>query len=274
MARYYQKPENPIVDLTPKVPVEFYSNLMNQAQQNLNQANTTGAAFMTDAYNQKFIDSAARDRAMELGRAPIEQALEKDFVTPATIAKAVTQASAAIAPWKNVNTKQMELAKNFEEDKRRLGVNFLGTDPTKTSLIKGNSFITPDELKYTSMNAKDIYDTFGQTYGANLLNVKDGLVPSDIQYKYKLEKIKGLSKEDKIRLLSPGTKDAVELASGMMATNPNLKQGLLDIYGNEQSAMQALQDLNLRASMDDKYAQVKDVSYIDNEWALWKHYRI
>lgn len=269
MARYYNAPKNDIVDLTPRVPIEFYSKIMEQAQQNLNQANATGAAFMTDLYGQKYIDEASRDKAISQAQQPIAQALDRDFVTPATIASAVTQAGQLAAPWKNLNQKQVELAKNYEEDKRRLGVNFLGTDPTKISLMQNDRLISPEELKYASMNAKDIYDTFGQTYGANLLGVTDKKVASDIPFKYKLEKTKGLTKEEKLALLSPGTKDAVELASKMMATNPNLRQGLMDIYGNEASAMQALQELNLRASMDDKYAQVKDVSYLDDDWSLY-----
>ena len=63
MARYYQKPQSPIVDLTPQYPAEFYSKLIEQAQQNLNQGTAAGNAFMADAYGQEFIDQAARDKA-------------------------------------------------------------------------------------------------------------------------------------------------------------------------------------------------------------------
>ena len=158
MARYYQRPQAPIVDLTPKVPIEFYSNLINQAQQNLNQANATGAAFMTDAYNQKFVDQAARDKAMALGQAPIEQALDRDFVTPAAMAKAVTQASAAMADWKNVNTKHVEEVKREQELRDRLGANYIGNSVKNMSLIDPatGQFIKPADVKLIASNREDL----------------------------------------------------------------------------------------------------------------------
>ena len=158
MARYYQKPNNPIVDLTPKVPIEFYSNLMNQAQQNLNQANVTGAAFMTDAHNQKFVDQAARDRAMALGQAPIAQALERDFITPATMAKAVTQASAALTPWKNVNAKHLELVEREQKLRDTWGGNYIGNSVKSMSLINPETgeFIKPEDIKLTASNREDL----------------------------------------------------------------------------------------------------------------------
>lgn len=158
MARYYQKPNNPIVDLTPKVPIEFYSNLMNQAQQNLNQANVTGAAFMTDIYGQEVIDQAARDRAMELGKAPIEQVLDREFVTPAAMAKAVAQASAATADWRNLNAKQLKEAKREQELRDKWGSNYIGNSVLSQRLYnpETGSWIKPDDIKLVAGNREDL----------------------------------------------------------------------------------------------------------------------
>ena len=158
MARYYQRPNNPIVDLTPKVPIEFYSNLMNQAQQNLNQANVTGAAFMTDIYGQEVIDQAARDRAMELGKAPIEQVLDREFVTPAAMAKAVTQASAATADWRNLNAKQLKEAKREQELRDKWGSNYIGNSVLSQRLYnpETGSWIKPDDIKLVAGNREDL----------------------------------------------------------------------------------------------------------------------
>ena len=158
MARYYQRPNNPIVDLTPKVPIEFYSNLMNQAQQNLNQANVTGAAFMTDIYGQEVIDQAARDKAMELGKAPIEQALDREFVTPAAMAKAVAQASAATADWRNLNAKQLKEAKREQELRDKWGSNYIGNSVLSQRLYnpETGSWIKPDDIKLVAGNREDL----------------------------------------------------------------------------------------------------------------------
>lgn len=175
MARYYQRPNNPIVDLTPKVPIEFYSNLINQAQQNLNQANVTGAAFMTDAYNQKFVDQAARDRAMALGQAPIEQALDRDFVTPAAMAKAVTQASAAMADWKNVNAKHLELVEREQKLRDTWRGNYIGNSVLNEGLLKEDgTFKSADELNLVASNVEDLREAFKQDLAAKANQKRSG----------------------------------------------------------------------------------------------------
>jgi len=71
--------------------------------------------------------------------------------------------------------------------------------------------------------------------------------------------------------LSPGTKTSIELASKMMDTNPILKENLLSIYGDYDKAFNALQEFNLKASFDDKYARTEDSKYIDDNvgYAKW-----
>ena len=165
MARYYQRPQNDIVDLTPRIPLEFYSNMINQAQQNLNQASATGAAFMTDAYGQKFIDQKTRDIFMERARAPIEQALEKDFVTPASMASAVTRASQELADWKNLNAKHLELAAREQAMRDKLGANYIGSSMKNLSLMtpEGN-LIRPDDMDFVAGDREDLTKNFMQKY--------------------------------------------------------------------------------------------------------------
>lgn len=157
MARYYQKPQSPIVDLTPQYPAEFYSKLMEQAQQNLNQGTATGNAFMADAYGQEFIDQVARDKAMALAQDPIAKALDKDFVTNANIASAVGQASKAVAPWKNINKVHMAQAKREQELRDRLGANYIGNSVMNKSIMNPDgTYVNADDLKVIASNREDL----------------------------------------------------------------------------------------------------------------------
>jgi len=270
MARYYQAPKNDIVDLTPQYPVEFYANLMDKAQKNLDTANALGAQFKTDAYGREYVDEKTRDAMMAKGMQPIEEALAKQFVTPSTIAKGVSQSSAILAPYQNLNKKQLELVKAYQEDKRKYGAYFLGNDPTQQSLMQEGKLISPEELKYTAINTKDVYDMFGDAYGANLLKVTDNRVDSNIPYYYKIEKTKGLSLEEKNTKLKVGGEEAIALAKGILDSSPTLKEALVRITGSEDGALRKLQEINLMAAFQDKYAQVKDSQYIANTLAIQK----
>lgn len=204
MARYYQRPQNDIVDLTPQYPVEFYSKLMEQAQQNLNQASATGAAFMTDAYGQEFIDQASRDKAMALAQDPISKALDKDFVTPATIAKAVGQASQAIAPWKNINKVHLEQAKREQALRDKLGANYIGNSVMKQSLMtpEGN-WINADDIKLTAGNREDLVqalakDNAGRADLKRDFESKWNTILGGKAFEKKIKKVLGLTEEERV----------------------------------------------------------------------------
>lgn len=265
MARYYQRPNNPIVDLTPKIPIEFYSNLMNQAQQNLNQANVTGAAFMTDASGQEYANEAAREKALELGRTPIEQALDREFVTPAAMAKAVTQASAAIAPWKNLNKKQLELIKQADMYKLQ-NPDALVTDPRSLNLLdeKGN-WVSPETLNLKTLDpTKTIDRVFDESERGILESISEGRVDSDIPYYYKLLKKTGLSEGEKAARYAKGSEVANKLLERQLAIHPEV----IEFFnGDVEKAKEYMHQRNLAKAGQYKYAE--DSQYIQNEMATW-----
>ena len=204
MARYYQRPQNDIVDLTPRIPLEFYSNMINQAQQNLNQASATGAAFMSDAYGQEFIDQASRDKAMALAQDPISKALDRDFVTPATIAKAVGQASQAIAPWKNINKVHLEQAKREQALRDKLGANYIGNSVMQQSLMtpEGN-WISADDIKLTAGNREDLVqalakDNAGRADLKRDFESKWNTILGGKAFEKKIKKVLGLTEEERV----------------------------------------------------------------------------
>ena len=265
MARYYQKPQSPIVDLTPQYPTEFYSRLIDQVQQNRNQASAASAAFMSDAYGQEFINQAARDKAMELAKDPLAKALDKDIVTPASMAQAVGQASKAVAPWKNLNKKQMELVKQAEAYKLQHGANALVKDPSKMSLMDDNgSWVDPNNLKLTALNAKQFDEIFDNAEKGRLTSKYENRVKSDLPFKYKFETVEGLSPEEKLQLYGPEGSRALELAEQQIQANPEI----LDIFdGDKDKTIEYLRNRNM--STAGQYRHSVDSKYVDDDWGLY-----
>ena len=87
---------------------------------------------------------------------------------------------------------------------------------------------------------------------------------------HKIEKIKGLSKEEKDVLLKPGTAQAKELAYDMLKSNPELYNSLYNVYKNGEAVNEALQNINYRAAFQDKYNQTKDIQYLNDDWSLYQ----
>lgn len=248
MARYYQSPKNDLVDLTPRIPVEFYSKLIEQAQQNLNQANATSSAFMSDAYGQKFIDEASRNKAMELAQAPLSEALDKEFVTPATIARAVGQASQAIAPWQNINAKHLEQAKREQELRDRWGSNYIGNSVMSQKLMtpEGN-WINPDDIKLIAGNTEDagkLFDQYMADWKNHVQNIEGGLqaVPGNPAFLQAITTTyRGMTPSDKKKFMESGewkrfAGDLVPLMDAVKASGQDPMQWLeknIDTYTNQ-----------------------------------------
>ena len=272
MARYYKPEYVPLQDLTPKMPVEAYYNLMNQVAQNRASAETAAAKYKEDIYGIKYFDENAHKYAVGSAEELLNNTLNQDFPTPSTMANAIGRAAERIQPFKHLSEIQVEKARQADAYKLQHGIYAITSDPTSYELYdsKNNKWMRPEDIKLTTINEKDIYDLFSDSYGSNLLNSTEKLVHSDIRFMHKIEKIKGLSKEEKDVLLKPGTAQAKELAYDMLISNPELHKSLYNVYKDEEAVSNALQNINYRAAFQDKYNQTKDIQYLNDDWSLYQ----
>ena len=272
MARYYKPEYVPLRDLTPKMPVEAYYNLMNQVAQNRASAEVAATKYKEDIYGIKYFDENAHKYAVGNAEELLNNTLNQDFPTPSTMANAIGRAAERIQPFKHLSEIQVEKARQADAYKLQHGIYAITSDPTSYELYdnKSNKWMRPEDIKLTTINEKDIYDLFSDSYGSNLLNSTEKLVHSDIRFMHKIEKIKGLSKEEKDVLLKPGTAQAEKLAYDMLISNPELHKSLFNVYKDEGAVSKALQNINYRAAFQDKYNQTKDIQYLNDDWSLYQ----
>lgn len=272
MARYYKPEYVPLQNLTPKMPVEAYYNLMNQVAQNRASAEVAATKYKEDIYGIKYFDENAHKYAVGNAEELLNNTLNQDFPTPSTMANAIGRAAERIQPFKHLSEIQVEKARQADAYKLQHGIYAITSDPTSYELYdsKTNKWMRPEDIKLTTINEKDIYDLFSDSYGSNLLNSTEKLVHSDIRFMHKIEKIKGLSKEEKDVLLKPGTAQAKQLAYDMLKSNPELYNSLYNVYKNGEAVSEALQNINYRAAFQDKYNQTKDIQYLNDDWSLYQ----
>jgi len=265
MGRYGNQVNQQFVGMYDPINVDFYSNLLGKAQNDLTQSAGAQAKFLEDVYGQKYIDKATRDAQVTKAEQAVAGALDSDFVSPSKTIKTISKASQELAPWRNLNEKQLELAKQSEAFKLQHGANALMTDPTKISLTNPDgSLKTPEQLKFTGMNAEDIDKIFKTSEQGILTSKQDKRVHSDIPFKYKIETIEGMSPEQIQQRYGEQGTEATKLAEQQIQAAPEI----LNIFdGDKNKAIEYLRNRNLLTA--GQFGQSVTSKYVDDDWSLF-----
>lgn len=267
MARYGTQIQQQPIDMYNSINTEFYNNLLGKAQQDLTQSAGMQAKFLEDAYGQKYLDRATRD--VEVGKAEqaVAGALDKDFVSPAQTIKTISKASQGLTPWRNLNERQMELAKQAEAFKLQHGANAWMTDPSKISLTnEDGSLKTPEQLKFEGINVEDIDKRF---IGINKeyldkpyyeAPTRKGAPAGNLRF----VEGKGLLPNEIADLYDPITgKMSNQVAEQILADTPQL----IEIKGSREAALEAIKNRNYATAGSYGYTRntqfMKDGEYLD-----------
>lgn len=270
MARYIKQSPRQVQSMYNPMDIGFYAGILNSAQQNLNEASKIQAAYEDDIYNIKTFDPTTKEAYIKKAQEAIGNELDRDFVSPANVAKGVARASKVLAPFKNINEKQLELAKAFQEDKRRLGANFWGNDPTTTSLMKETGeLLTPEELQYDVIDASDIDKAFILkskeqldkpyfTSPSRRVTV-NGQTVSAPEGKYVYVEGKGLDEPEIDQLYNPTTgRMSAQVANQLLDDNPML----VKIEGSREKALEKLMNRNYLTA--NAYGNTRNVQFMDD----------
>lgn len=251
MGRYYKAPENEIVDITPKIPVEFFSNLINKAAENRDKSYQSAAMYVDDLTGQEYRDKETRDKVINRAKEELNKSLDLTFPDLANIANAMVNANRYVNKWKLLNKKHVEGVKEEENLKRQWGAYYRGNSVADKKLMKDNGeFVDPEELDLIAANADTYFKLLQEQYKEQLNRIREkslGLTPVEGGkfYKYGTKTLKGLTLEeaqaeaDKMAnegfstLLSPADPYVRAVAASLGITNPtkeDLKQGPLYNY--------------------------------------------
>ena len=176
MARYYKSPDNQILDITPTIPLEFYSKIMDTVAQNRKEAEVLAAKAKEDAYGISYIDKNARDKYVGDAEKLINSGIDQNFATAATMARMVGKAKQVLSPWQNVNAKHLAEAEREQKLRDAYGATYVGNSVKGINLIdKNGKLISPDDIQLYSGDLKEADEFFKTTYGPLANKTRDEL---------------------------------------------------------------------------------------------------
>lgn len=176
MARYYKSPDNQILDITPTIPLEFYSKIMDTVAQNRKEAEVLAAKAKEDAYGISYIDKNARDKYVGDAEKLINSGIDQNFATAATMARMVGKAKQVLSPWQNVNAKHLAEAEREQKLRDAYGATYIGNSVKGMSLLKQDGkLISPDDIQLYSGDLKEADEFFKTTYGPIANKTRDEL---------------------------------------------------------------------------------------------------
>ena len=176
MARYYKSPDNQILDITPTIPLEFYSKIMDTVAQNRKEAEVLAAKAKEDAYGISYIDKNARDKYVGDAEKLINSGIDQNYATAATMARMVGKAKQVLSPWQNVNAKHLAEAEREQKLRDAYGATYVGNSVKGMSLIDQNGkLISPDDIQLYSGDLKEADEFFKTTYGPIANKTRDEL---------------------------------------------------------------------------------------------------
>lgn len=176
MARYYKSPDNQILDITPTIPLEFYSKIMDTVAQNRKEAEVLAAKAKEDAYGISYIDEKARNKYVGDAEKLINSGIDQNFATAATMARMVGKAKQVLSPWQNVNAKHLAEAEREQKLRDAYGATYIGNTVKDISLIDQNGrLISPDAIQLYSGDLKEADEFFKTTYGPIANKTRDEL---------------------------------------------------------------------------------------------------
>ena len=176
MARYYKSPDNQILDITPTIPLEFYSKIMDTVAQNRKEAEVLAAKAKEDAYGISYIDEKARNKYVGDAEKLINSGIDQNYATAATMARMVGKAKQVLSPWQNVNAKHLAEAEREQKLRDAYGATYVGNSVKGMNLIDGNGkLISPDDIQLYSGDLKEADEFFKTTYGPIANKTRDEL---------------------------------------------------------------------------------------------------
>jgi len=267
MARYLKPPVQQFVEMGSPVDVNFYSNLLGQAQQNLDRGVAIKAAAIEKLYDVPFLTKEDSDAVVGRAQDILKNATEGNLVSPSRVTNAVLSANAEVMPGVQAAKAKAKAADMYDAMRIKYGADaWMGDNPASISILDKTTgkYVDPNTFEAVGISSEDIVKPF---LGSQLstLNQQGELTYSREGAptgKLKTRQVTGISKEDRERLYYPGTENARGFAMQTLQARPEI----LKIFkGDTEKALAAIENKNWETS--GAYQQKIESSYIDdNAW--------
>ena len=256
MARFLKQPQQELVQMGSPIDVDFYSKILEKAQQNRDRAVGMQMDYIEKINNLPIYTEA--DRAATTGKIQnrLANMLDKSFITPTQMARTVMEINQEITPGIQALKAKDQAAQMYDKMRIQYGANALmGTDPRNIDITDASGrYRDPGSYKAVGINLEDIDKRFLTSQGAELSRNRGvtyiqgkGIDVNGIPLgKVQIEEKKGLTPEEIKVKYAPDSPLARYEAELQLQTSPEI----LDIFnGDKDKATQFIMERNLQTAM-------------------------
>lgn len=268
MGRFLRAPQQQVVSMYQPMNLDFYSGILNKAQQDLERSTAIKASAIEKLYDIPFTSKEDSDAVVGRAQELLKGATDGDFVSPSKVTNAVLAANAEVMPGVQAAKSKAKAAEMYDNMKIRYGANaWMGTDPRKQSIVDPatGKYVDAGKFKAEGLDASEVDKAFLASQLSNLTRSYEQRVASDLPGYHKLQKVTGLTDAERDKYYTPGSPTAIEEAKRQLTTMPQLKE----IFGSEEEALNRIMERNYQTSgnykqsVDNQY--ITDRNYIDAE---------
>ena len=259
MARFIQPPQQQIVSMYTPENVEFYANLLNKAQSDLERATAIKQAAIDKMGDLPFFTKEDRDATLGRVQQILSNSLDDDFISPSKVTSAVMQANSEVMPGIHALKAKAKAAETYEKMQLAYGPNaWLNADPRQQSIVDPATgrFVDPNKFKAVGINAEEVDKLLLASQQQELNYSYDEPTKSDLPGYLKVNKYTGLSDLKREELYKPGSASAIAIAKSQLATMPQLRE----VFGSEEAALTRLMERNYQTTGN--YKQTVDSQYL------------
>jgi len=260
MARFFKSPTQQFVSMGNPVDVQFYSNLLNKAQCDLERSTAIKAAAIEKYGDLEFSSKEDMDAVIGRVQERLKGATDADFVSPSKVTNAVLQANREVMPGVQAVKAKAKAADMYDRMRVQYGPNFWGgTDPRTQSILDQSTgkYVDPNQFKATGIDASVFDRTFLESQNQELNYSYDEPVASDKPGYLKSNKYTGVADKRREELYRPGSASAIAIAQEQLKTHPEV----LEVFnGDTNKALQQIMSRNYQTSGN--YKQTVDSEYM------------
>jgi len=253
MARFLKVPQQQFVDMGGAPNVNFYTNLIDKSQDNLERS--IAAKQQAIQYFNSLPFHTKEDYDAVVGRAQreLEDVVSGDFPSPGRVVNSVMKLNSELAPGIQALKRKDEQVKIAQDGKLKLGVNWIGNEVSDQPIVNAaGNFVDPNKFEAKYYNAEDIRKNFIMSQGAKLMeNIEGDMVQGDKPGFYKRTTKFGIGDLEKLQMYGKDSPYAKQVAEELLAEMP---EGFIEVSGGRDKALDKVMDLGLQAAFNPEFA--------------------
>lgn len=262
MARFLQAPQQQVIPMYQPLNLEFYSGILNKAQQDLERSTAIKASAIEKLYDIPFSSKEDADAVVGRVQELLKGATDADFVSPSKVTNAVMKANAEVMPGIQAAKAKAQATDMYDKMRIQYGPNaWMGTDPRSIGIMQGGKYADPSTFKAVGIDASELDKVFLASQLSELTKQGEPTYSaSKLPGYYQERQTTGMSDADREATYRPGTAKAIQLAEEQLKSMPQV----LEIFGGDrEKALEQLQMRNYQTT--GAYKQTIDTRLVDNK---------